>query len=345
MLVATLCVSALVSTLCLSSIQFLFCPCAHAVARSSGVMAPPGAKWRPIAIKTQLTFTGGFQNKSYVMETTEVQVGDTQQVFVKFDKNAEWLVKACGGPTAQRGALKRTTIIEELKKKLVASGSDTNVADAVAVVTVDPMDLLDTLSEPTPKKRKYVKKRQSGLIQKVRMPMYARSAHPSSTEVYTATCFPRGANGLWVHQDDVEWLVRYVADDAAFGAVDVGMAALPDKLPNSSVSGLHMRWDFQHGSQWEALFVEGPLLGTRITSTVGSMTVEKWQTVSAAVAASSAAVAASSAAVAVSSPLVETIRLENATIAQRKQGTFLFLEMHCRKFLAAHGSVDAIVAG
>ena len=36
---------------------------------------------------------------------------DLEIVFVKLDKSAEWLVKAAGGGKAQRGYLKRTTLV------------------------------------------------------------------------------------------------------------------------------------------------------------------------------------------------------------------------------------------
>jgi hypothetical protein len=68
-------------------------------------------KWRPIKLETQLAFTGGFQCKSFVLESMEVNVRGSNQVFVRIDKGADWLVKSSAGPAAQRGALKRSNVI------------------------------------------------------------------------------------------------------------------------------------------------------------------------------------------------------------------------------------------
>ena len=160
-------------------------------------MAPPGMKWKPISIHTRLTFSGGFQNKSFALETSEIDIQGKIESFVKIDKNAEWLLKASLGPTAQRGALKRSQVIEEMKAKLCQKISIPAVADASLDAVADPMDALDDVSIlETPKKRKYVKKRQSGLVQSVEMSLLAPSAHPNSTQKYTVQCLPKGSNGL-----------------------------------------------------------------------------------------------------------------------------------------------------
>ena len=84
----------------------------------------------------------------------------------------------------------------------------------------------------------------------------------------------------WIHQADIEWFVRYVADEAAFGSVHVPAAIPPVRTPNSIVPGLHIRWDFQRDDAWEATFVEGPLQGTQVNSSVAKLTEDKWNSVS-----------------------------------------------------------------
>ena len=86
-------------------------------------------KWKPIKVETQLAFAGGFQSKSFVLESMEIIVKWSTQVFVKIDKGAALLLKSAAGPAAQRGALKRSTVIEELKAKLVAVETATAVAE------------------------------------------------------------------------------------------------------------------------------------------------------------------------------------------------------------------------
>jgi len=120
-------------------------------------MAPAGLKWKPLAVRTSLTVSGGYQNKAYTLETTEVQVSSQQEVFVKIDKNSEWVLKASLGPTGQRGALKRTKVIEELKMKVNANGTKDAVAASIpddvggpAVAGDDPMDASRRRSAPHP---------------------------------------------------------------------------------------------------------------------------------------------------------------------------------------------------
>ena len=64
-------------------------------------------------------------------------------VFVKLDKSAEWLLKAVGGSSAQKGFLRRTTLIEDLKTKMVGRGESFAVAD-----DDDPMGALCDVDTP-----------------------------------------------------------------------------------------------------------------------------------------------------------------------------------------------------
>jgi hypothetical protein len=283
----------------------------------------PGMKWRPIKLETQLAFTGGFQCKSFVLESMEVNVRGSNQVFVRIDKGADWLVKSSAGPAAQRGALKRSNVIAELKAKLV----EVEMAAAVAETELDeeeedvddPMNLLDSKPEglgmqPKRKaKRRYLPKRQSGRIEIIEMPKLAPSAHPLSTLKQKVKVIARGTNCTWIAMEDVAWLVHYLADEVAFGAVVCPNEPPAVAEPNSTVPGLRIHWDFQSGNSWHGIFLEGPLKGKQFSSSVEQLTLEKWKVV------------------ADMNHIKGT--LAKATYEVRKSVTLHFLEAHCQQLL------------
>jgi hypothetical protein len=300
--------------------------------RSCGKMAPPGMKWRACSLQACMTFSGGFTNKSYVLTTTEITVGDTIETFVKVDKNAEWLLKASMGNNGRKGALKRTTVIEQLKIK-----AEEKMMPAVAVRDKeDPMNELDDVNKKQKTRgRQYVKKPQSSHIHKVVMPMYSLAAYPQSREEYTATVYLKGSNGnigpqfLWLDRKDVEWLVRTLADEAEYGSLNLKAAASRTALPNSKVPGLNLKWDFQTEDHWEANFVAGPLSGTSVRSSVAKFTDDKWTAV-----ASQFGVA----------HICCNQQFATASFLQRKQATLDYVEAHCFSLLLAQAAEVAVVS-
>jgi hypothetical protein len=297
--------------------------------RSSGKMAPPGMKWRACSLQGCMTFTGGFTNKSYVLTTTEITVGDTIETFVKVDKNAEWLLKATMGNSGRKGALKRTIVIEQLKLK----AEEITIPAVADPDKADPMNELDDVyRKQKTRGRKYVKKPPSSHIYKVAMPMYSPAAYPQSREEYTATVYLKGTNGnmgpqfLWLERKDVEWLVRTLADEAEFGSLNLQAAASRTMLPNSKVPGLNLKWDFQTEAHWEANFEEGPLSGTTVRSSVAKLNDEKWS----AVAKQSG-----------EAHVCFNQQFGTASPAQRKQATLDYVEAHCIALLLIKSSEDA----
>ena len=59
--------------------------------------------WHPIVLSRQLVFEGGFQNKSYRLETKAIETHKGVESCAKIDKRQEWLVKAAAGKNAQQG--------------------------------------------------------------------------------------------------------------------------------------------------------------------------------------------------------------------------------------------------
>ena len=83
-------------------------------------------------------------------------------------------------------------------------------------------------------------------------------------------------NTLWLHCDDVEWLVTWVANEHKTGGIPtLDPAAAGEELKgNCSVPGVHIRWDFN--GAWEAIILAGEKKGATVKSHVAKCTAEKW---------------------------------------------------------------------
>ena len=107
--------------------------------------------WRPIQLSRQLVLEGGYQTKTHRLETKDVTTPHGELTFVKVDKRQDWLVKAAAGKAARPGCLSRTTVVDAVKKALVAavaarSADEPSPSNANANAQgQDPMDALDDL--------------------------------------------------------------------------------------------------------------------------------------------------------------------------------------------------------
>ena len=127
----------------------------------SRYLAPPmPPRWTHPRVKQTYSIMGGYLTRPLPVVTLNlsdviphdtddapaVARDDLSGVFVKLDKSAEWMIKAVGGSSAQRGFLRRTTLIEELRSKM----NNGCVADAD-----DPMASLCDVEQThdTPKKK------------------------------------------------------------------------------------------------------------------------------------------------------------------------------------------------
>ena len=78
-----------------------------------------GQKWFDPICTTATVVTGGRSNRYHVVETKEIQSANgVVRKFIRASKNDDWVLKIVLGDTAFRGGLKRTTLVEELKKTL-----------------------------------------------------------------------------------------------------------------------------------------------------------------------------------------------------------------------------------
>ena len=93
---------------------------------------------------------------------------------------------------------------------------------------------------------------------------------------------------MWLLHSDIPWLVAYLADEIATGGVDTAPADQSAVADGSSLAGLRANYPDVPGlcirlnpvagnlDEYEALFVDGPLQGSRLTSKVSTMTQDKW---------------------------------------------------------------------
>ena len=270
--------------------------------------------WHPIKVSRQLVLEGGYQNKAHRVESKDVATPDGDLTFVKIDKKQDWLVKSAAGKNARPGSLSRTTLVEVLKKELVAA-VEAQLKDEPSTSSAaidDPMAALAAL-EPgpiTPKKRKcYISKRMKNNIVELTMPEHEPTAHPGQEgRTRQVRVLATSTNTLWLLCEDVGWLVTWLADEHQTGGIaPLEPAVAGEELKGNCLApGVHIRWDFE--GAWEATFLEGERKGKTVKSRVEKLTPEKWATVDAVHHYGTDFLA--------------------ATPAQMKQATYHFLELH-----------------
>ena len=156
-----------------------------------------------------------------------------------------------------------------------------------------------TRAAPQQKAQKVKKNTSRGKPRQVEAPLVSKSAAPNNpaTKVVTVNIVgDRGKGKMWMLHSDIPWLVAYLADEIATGGVAIapavagetaaaGQSAVADgpssagPMANcSDVPGLCIRLKLAAGNldTYEALFVDGPLQGFRLTSKVSSMSQDKW---------------------------------------------------------------------
>ena len=84
--------------------------------------------WLPMQQSRQLVLEGGYQKKAHKLGTKDVDSPHGQQTFVKIGKTSDWLVKAAAGKRARPGCLGRTSLVDKLKRDLIAAVAGTDKA-------------------------------------------------------------------------------------------------------------------------------------------------------------------------------------------------------------------------
>ena len=80
--------------------------------------------WLPVQLSRQLVLEGGYQKKAHKLDTKDVDDPCGLQTFVRIEKGADWLLKAAAGKSARPGCLVRTSLVEKLRRDLMAAVAD-----------------------------------------------------------------------------------------------------------------------------------------------------------------------------------------------------------------------------
>ena len=97
-------------------------------------------------MEQQFVVSGGMCNKPYVLDTMPVLVSGKERHFCRLVKSETWLLKCGAGAGAQKGILKMSKVIEQLKDKLADASQKMTEGHAPAVAD-DPMSALDEVEE------------------------------------------------------------------------------------------------------------------------------------------------------------------------------------------------------
>jgi hypothetical protein len=180
---------------------------------------------------------GGYGAGAQTVESKEVLHAGRVISLLRVNKNNPWLLKACGGRSCHRGGLRRTRIIEELREKLErkieAETSARTVAPSAVAGEADPMCQLEELvamDDHAAKRRKQEKRRCADNLQSVEVNEKLGLPQLRSVRVMCST-----RHTLWIHEDDVPWLVTYMAGELA----SVGVGTIADAEGDMEEGGQH----------------------------------------------------------------------------------------------------------
>ena len=175
--------------------------------------------WSPVKLEKQYVVRGGLCNKPHVLESMEIRTPDGISNFVRVGKHAAWMLKCGAGTAAQRGNLKRSKVIEQLKDKLVEASKGSAVADqGIAAIADDPMSMLDDVDSKESPSNKFKHAPTRLVHQVVEIKMHERPTQCVGSTVAgnrTVRVLARSTNQLWIAVEDVEWLINYVATEVA----------------------------------------------------------------------------------------------------------------------------------
>ena len=269
---------------------------------------------RPMPIATKSGPCDVANSPAVASDTTEDCTRRFADVFVKINKNAEWMIKAVGGMKAQRGFLSRTKLVEELKTQMNRLGASPPQPSAVADVDyADPMSALDVvqcdIDTVKPKPKKHSRKRK-GMVIEIDMPQCEPSRHPNCPSRKKVRVLGFSTNQVWLALSDVPWLIQWLVDAVSTS----GVPMLHDDVltaNSAAVAGVNFKWDFL--DSWQAIILVGPHKGATITASVSNFADDKW---------------------AVVDPVHNYgVSFADSTYAQKKTATLHYLEYRCTQLL------------
>ena len=226
-------------------------------------------QWNTVRqVPSKICFTGGMTKKEHIVESMFVQQHEISepQLFVKLHIKADWFLKMVGGPKMDPSMTKPITVIQRLQRLLDdATTGDDSTAAAIAGEEVDNDDPMSALAElrdpdPTPKKRKKVKKDPAAKhsIQPLWIKRHPFEDETISSKIMVYAMWQK--RSLYLRADFIPWLVAYATDELNHQGVG-GVEDVSYKAPNvPEIPNLCIEWDFiEH--QYLAEFLEGPMKG------------------------------------------------------------------------------------
>ncbi len=252
-------------------------------------------------------------------------------------------INSAGGPEAGRNILRRSKLFDELKQKPNAASCKPNISDPAAVAAMPgpdvdadgPMSLAviphGGQEDDRTKKRcgcrsVYRSKRSKSCVTTIEMPEQERTSHPGCKTTRDLKVLAWSTNQTWISTDDIDWLVRWVADEVSSGGIPVEDPEPAAGLaPNCAAPVIRIRWDFD-GAREAIVLDQEPAVAAQNACTpqetkafVEKLTPEKWA-------------------------VVDKVHdcgptFEDATPDQRKRATYHFLGQHMQGVMAKRSAV------
>ena len=201
---------------------------APALDRSSGWK---GMAWKPVLVQRSVTVSGGHSNEHLVVDALEIDSavagGIDDDVFTRLDKNSDWLLKCVGGTQMKKGGLCRSKVVTQLRDKVASGDQESASPSPQKGQGVDEdKDFMGDLDSCKPenefqfrKRKAFTPKRQKQQVVVVTTPLHALDR--SSGRERKVRLLATSTNSLWISQEDIPWLVCYVADEVIKGGVAV----------------------------------------------------------------------------------------------------------------------------
>ena len=265
-----------------------------------------GQTWREVELSKSVSVKGGYGGiQPQCLSTKEIYVKGKKVLLVKVRKTDHWLQKVTQGKNCRRNCLARTQLLERIREELVehkehdfaaAVAAADEAAERMAAAEaapicdeVDPMQALRPVAKAAPKpeaKKKPAPKKQSMEERLVVLELPKAYNAPGKTEVRVLGLTPdqRGTTPIWIHEDDLPWLLRYLADEANEGGLppieaidDPAVAEQSEasaETPPKMARRERCRWDY--AGTWHATIQKGPNRNTPMKCAVRDLTAEKW---------------------------------------------------------------------
>ena len=215
----------------------------------------PGKSLAPVKIAEQITISGGFSKKQFVIHTREFQFDGVAVSCVPISNQEAWLCEmAADSPVYQR-PMSRIRILQTLKEHVGATAQADVVDEKMGDLAFDDDGPELELTPRTPVKGPGPRKRSTKSVSASTVvehtdPEVTRSLEmPGTPSVTTPTVQVQVAYGdkkLYIALQSLPWLIQYIAEEKASGGV-APVAHLGED-PNKK-SGI--RWNHRDNT-WQA---------------------------------------------------------------------------------------------